>query len=139
MRNAHAIVICLNCYLGPTRTRRILAAHDRRGNARREFLERRIPLMCRYTLTSLLGQTNERFSVLLLHDRRLAIDDLLDVPEVRAFSRRLRVVGIEPIDFRQDVENAFWRPRPAEDSALKEIVGREVERLLITYLDSDDS
>ena len=117
MKFAHVVVVCLNCYLGPTLTKRIVGAHGPDGRPRGEFLARRVPLMRRFTLPSLLEQTSENFSVFLLFDRRLSVHDFLDVVEVREFGYRFRAVGVEPIDFRRDVRNAFWRPRAAEDAA----------------------
>lgn len=53
--------------------------------------------------------------------------------------RGSHLARIEPINFRDDYRHAFWKPRDAEDRILARICDQaDAERLLVTFLDSDD-
>jgi hypothetical protein len=137
MKLCHVVSIVLNAYLGPTSTGMIHRSHGPDELPRPEYLRSRIPLLYQYALRSLVQQTTSDFHVVVLYDLRLDVRPYLPAIGTSPLEGRLHFVGVDPIDFKRNLEGAFWIPRPAEDAKIIEI-GGDAEQLLITYVDSDD-
>lgn len=127
----HIVRVVLNAYMGTCGSGAMFCkAHDEYRLPRSDYLESRLEIFKRYTLRSLENQTTSDFHVLVLFDKRLPVES---IPS--SLGDRLHLVGVDPIDLAK--YGSFWNPIPAEDEVIYGIAG-VVERLLVTYIDSDD-